>query len=143
MVVMTPFEKLKLARKRDKATWDALMGFALFALPTRMRRKFVGEGWCEAFELGAVFGNPMWHAPLRDQFGPAAQRAHLFLIAIPRFRRLLADHEQAVMEWGEAHYLVQKDEAEEARAIEDTYRMIEREMRADVHAECRQIGLVP
>lgn len=142
MAVTTPFERLELARERGNATRNALMGFAQFHLPMRMRSKSVGEGGREAFELGAVFGNLLWSAALRDQFGPAAERCHLFLIAIPRFRRLLEDHEWAVMEWCETDYLAQREDGEEARRIEDTYRMIERGIWADAHAECREIGLV-
>src|SRR5690348_3771804 len=107
---MTKFERLELARKRDKATWDALIGFAEFVFPVRMRRRFDGEGGREAFELGAVFGNGVTGESSRVRFEDAAHRARLFLLAMPRFRRLFVAHERAVIEYSEPRFWIEKED---------------------------------
>jgi hypothetical protein len=45
------------------------------------------------------------------------------------------------MEWSDAKHQGELDSEDYARSIDGTYRMIDREMFADVHQECRELGL--
>jgi hypothetical protein len=139
---MTNLERLKLADERERNARDAVIGFAAFRLPERVRLHFSGEEGREVFEHSAVFGNRVWPADREPKYGKVACRAHDFLISVPRFRKLLDSHENALMAWSEAHDRVQHDEDAYARDIDDMYRMIEREMWADVKEECRELGFV-
>jgi hypothetical protein len=139
---MTNIERLKLADKRYKAAREALVGFAAFHLPRRLLTHFEGDVGREVLMHSVVYGNPVRPRELESQFGDAVQRAQNFLIAIPRFRKLFDADFDAYMEWSDAKYQDELDFEAYARSIDETYRMIDREMIADVREECRELGLV-
>lgn len=142
---MTNSERLTIADQRWKRCRDALVGFALYHLPDRIRKRFTGDDGREVFEafvVAAIFGNRTLPPELEGKFGEVARRAHSFLTAIPRFRKLLDAEHDACMEWVEADDRVEQDEEDYGRSIQETYDMIEREMWDDIRDECKELGLV-
>lgn len=139
---MTNLERLTIADRRYQESHDALVSFAAFHLPERIRSRFTGHVGREVFIHSAVYDNPIWPRELESQYGDASRRAQRFLIAIPRFRKLFDANFDAHLEWTDAKYQEARDYEAYAISIEETYRMIEREFVADVHEECRELGLV-
>ncbi|PNE59888.1 hypothetical protein A8H39_01715 [Paraburkholderia fungorum] len=138
---MTNTERLKLADNWYRESHEALVNFAAFHLPQRIRARFVGNLGEKVFVHSAVYGNPVWPPEHERQYGDAACRGQKFLVAIPRFRKLFESNFDAYTEWSDAKYQEERDYEADAISIEDTYRMIDREMIADVREECREHGL--
>lgn len=139
---MTNIERLKIAEKRYNESHDALVNFAAFHLPERIRARFAGDTGQKVFIHSAVYGNSVWPRELESQFGDAARRAQNFLIAMPRFRKLFDLNFDAYLEWSDAKHQDEMDFEAYARSIEETYRMIDREIIEDIREECRELGLV-
>jgi hypothetical protein len=139
---MNNLDRLNLAEKRYMDSKEALVGFAKFHVPDRIRSHFMGDSGREVFIHSAVYGNPVWPRELEERFGDAVRRAHRFLIAMPRFRMLFDLNYEAYVECAEARYRDEADCEEYAISVEETYQMIDRDMAADVRDECLQLGLV-
>ncbi|WP_321935365.1 hypothetical protein [Paraburkholderia sp. J8-2] len=139
---MNNVDSLKLAEIRLAVARTALTRFVEFHLPERLRRQFVGEEAREVFGHCVVHGNNVWPEHLVEKYGGAVRRAQNFLIAIPRYRKLVEADDMALMDWGWFRDLVETDEAAYARDIAATYQMIERDMWADAESECRELGLI-
>ncbi|WP_199028816.1 hypothetical protein [Ralstonia sp. ASV6] len=134
--------RAELANERYRKAEEGLIGFALFHLPDRMRKRYCAEGGMDAFVHYAVFGNTPYEDDKKECFGDVSARSHRFLIAIPRFRRLFEVWAIAADESIDVGLLLDEAEEEYKRSIAETYDQIECEMWADIYDECRDLGLV-
>lgn len=139
---MDKAQQLRLARARQDVADNALVGFASYFLPDRIRGRFSGDEGRKVFMHSAVFGNPVYPAKLLPLYGDAVRRARLFLIALPRYHALYDAAYDAMCERSNLASEIEQELEAEAIALEDTYRMIDREVLVDVEGECHELGLV-